>query len=105
MLLDWNAMFEIEEKLTARRGGAWVSLSDLQDVTKLSIADMRTVIWGALIHEDAGLSEHDVGKMVHMGNSAYVCERLAEAFNQGDEQDPAEGQTGNGKDPLAETAG
>lgn len=107
MLLDWNAMYVIEERLTARRGGVWVSLSDLQDVTKLSIADMRTVIWGALVHEDESLTEHDVGKMVHMGNSAYVCEKLADAFSQEDEKDPAEDPptTGDGKDPLAGTVG
>ena len=58
MVIDWNAMFEIEQRLTTRRGGGvWVSMQDLGDVSKLSIADMRTVIWGSLIHEDEALTE------------------------------------------------
>ncbi len=105
MLIDWNAMYVIEEKISARRGSAWISMQDLGDVTKLSIADMRTVIWGALVHEDESLTERQVGAMVHMGNSSYVCDKLAEAFDQDDEDKP----TGevivpdaekNGSDPL-----
>ena len=110
MLLDWNAMYVIEESISARRGGIWISMQDLGDVTKLSIADMRTVIWGALVHEDSNLTERDVGAMVHMGNTAYVCEKLSEAFGSDDEGTPAEASKEsnpikNGSDPLGETAG
>lgn len=109
MLIDWNAMYVIEEKISARRGSVWISMQDLGDVTKLSIADMRTVIWGALVHEDEGLTEKQVGAMVHMGNSSYVCDKLSEAFDQEDEKDPDE-PTGpdaakNGSDPLDVVAG
>ncbi len=108
MMIDWNAMYLIEEKLTERRGGAWVSMQDLQDITSLSVADMRTVIWAALIHEDEKLTEKQVGAMVHMGNMKYVCDRLAQAM-AGDDQ--AEGQTTeggaerNGSDPLEKAGG
>ena len=110
MLIDWNAMYVIEEKISARRGTVWVSMQDLGDVTKLSIADMRTVIWGALVHEEESLTEKQVGAMVHMGNSGYVCDKLAEAMNQEDEKDPTvetgpSDQAKNGSDPLDGAAG
>ncbi len=109
MLIDWNAMFVIEEKISARRGSVWVSMQDLGDVTKLSIADMRTVIWGALVHEDESLTERQVGAMVHMGNSGYVCDKLAEAFDQEDEDEAGEAigpkAEKNGSDPLDGAAG
>lgn len=107
MVIDWNAMYLIEETISARRGGAWISLQDLGDMTKLSIADMRTVIWGALIHEDEGLTEKQVGAMIHMGNSAYVCDKLAEAM-AGDDEDKTEevpAAHGNGTDPLDAAGG
>jgi hypothetical protein len=110
MVIDWNAMFEIEQRLTQRRGGGvWVSMQDLGDVSKLSIADMRTVIWGSLIHEDEALTEKQVGAMVHGGNQGYVCDKLAEAM-AGDEE-ATEETTGrptaqkNGSDPLGGDAG
>jgi hypothetical protein len=107
MLIDWNAMYLVEERLTQRRNSKeWVSWQTLGDVTKLSIADMRTVIWAALIHEDNALKEHDVGSFVHSGNMDYVCEKLAEAFNQsGDEDEKEEGKKENGADPLEEAGG
>lgn len=107
MLIDWNAMYLIEEKITIRRGGAWISMQALGDISKLSIADMRTVIWGSLVHEDEALTEKDVGKMIHGGNQEYVSEKLAEAFNT---DSPAEGEAQsknptNGTDPLAGATG
>lgn len=105
MLIDWNAMFMIEEAITKRKGGAWISLQDLGDVKMLSIADMRTIIWGSLIHEDEALTEKQVGAMVHPQNSGYVCDKLAELLS-GDEDDEEEkpassgGSAKNGSDPL-----
>lgn len=110
MMFDWNAMYLIEERITARRGGGWVSMQILGDLTKLSIADMRTVIWGSLVHEDEGLTEKDVGKMIHMGNTAYVCEKMAEAMDQGEDASADDSSekvkpSQNGKDPLEGAAG
>ncbi len=107
MLLDWNALYLIEERLTQRRNSKeWVSFQQLGDITKLSIADMRTVIWGALVHEDEKLTEKQVGSMVHSGNQDYVCEKLAEAFDQsGDDDEQASSGKENGADPLAKTDG
>ena len=107
MLVDWSAMYSIEEAITKRRGGPWVSLQDLGDLSKVSIADMRTLVWGSLIHEDPKLTEGQVGKWVHMGNAEYVCEKLAEAMGADDKEEkpnPAPASD-NGKASLPATDG
>ncbi len=107
MLVDWSAMYCIEEAITKRRGGPWVSLQDLGDLAKVSIADMRTLVWGSLIHEDPKLTEDQVGKMIHMGNSEYVCEKLAEVMGAGSGEETKQPATAsdNGKASLPATDG
>jgi len=102
--MDWNAMYKAEEALTKRRGGAWVSMQSLGDITRLSIADMRSVIWAALSHEDESLTESQVGAMIHMGNMDYVCEKLAESMDQTGVTESPNGK-GDGASPLAVTGG
>jgi len=109
MLVDWNAMYKIEEAITQRRGGPWVSMQSLGDISKLAIADMRSVVWGSLLYEDPAITEDLVGRVVHMGNMEYVCERLAIAMGGGEEgeeklPDPATAGD-NGKPSLPVTDG
>lgn len=82
-------------------------MKELEDISKLSIADMRSVVWGALLHEDDKLTEDQVGSFVHMGNMEYVCEQLALAMGGGDEgvETAPATPSDNGKPSLQETGG
>lgn len=67
-----NSLAEIEEKLGV-------------PVQKLAEAEMgmkavRVFLWAGLIHEDAELTEREVGEMVDFDNFQYVQEKIAEAF-------------------------
>lgn len=74
-----NAMAEIEDKLG-------VSLEDMGDI-KMSIKNVRTILWAGLIHEDPELTEQEVGDMVDMNNMEYVQEQVALAFGGGGKND------------------
>ncbi|MGG3561651.1 hypothetical protein ABES03_08605 [Neobacillus rhizosphaerae] len=67
-----NALAEIEDQLG-------VPLAELQNV-KMTMKNVRVILWAGLIHEDKELTQEDVGEMVDLGNMEYVQERVAEAF-------------------------
>lgn len=69
---DLNAIAELEDK-------TGVEVSDMAEM-KMSIKNVRAMLWAGLIHEDEDLTEKEVGAMVNMHNMEYVQEKLAEAF-------------------------
>jgi hypothetical protein len=69
---DLNAMAELEDKLG-------IEVSEMENM-KMSIKNVRAMLWAGLIHEDEELTEKEVGAMVNMQNMNYVQERLTEAF-------------------------
>jgi hypothetical protein len=53
-----NSLAEIEERLGLN------SIGEILDTLKaLSMRTLRTLLWAGLIHEDASLTEHQVGEM------------------------------------------
>jgi len=75
---DLNALAEVEEKLG-------ISIAQFADVP-ISIRTIRTLIWAGLIHEDADITEKDVGAWIGPGGLSMtdamgaVGKALAEAF-------------------------
>lgn len=99
MRMDWNAMYLAEESISKRSPGKWVSIQSFTDLTKVSVADIRSLIWASLVHEDKDLTEWDVGRMIHAGNQEYVCECLVKAMEAG------ASTNGDGAGPLAKGDG
>jgi DNA mismatch repair protein MutH len=71
-----NALAEIEDQLG-------VPLSEMKDV-KMTIKNVRVILWAGLIHEDAELTQEEVGNMVDLGNFEEVQQKIAEAFAMAD---------------------
>jgi hypothetical protein len=67
-----NALAEIEDRLG-------VPLSEMKDV-KMTIKNVRVILWAGLIHEDKDLTLEEVGEMVDLGNFEEVQTKVAEAF-------------------------
>lgn len=67
-----NALAEIEDKLG-------VAMADMKDI-KMTIKNVRVILWAGLIHEDKELTIEEVGDMVDMSNFEEVQEKVAEAF-------------------------
>ena len=67
-----NALAEIEEKLGVKL--------DQLDKMEMGIKELRTFLWAGLIHEDAGLTETEVGNMVDFDNMEYINQKITEAF-------------------------
>jgi hypothetical protein len=67
-----NALAEIEDILG-------VPLSEMENV-KMTIKNVRVILWAGLIHEDPELTQEEVGNMVDLGNFKEVQEKVAEAF-------------------------
>jgi hypothetical protein len=68
-----NALAEIEDRLG-------VPLSEMGNV-KMTIKNVRVILWAGLIHEDKELTPEDVGDMVDISNFEEVQEKVAEAFS------------------------
>lgn len=67
-----NALAEIEDQLG-------VPLAELQNV-KMTIKNIRVILWAGLIHEDSELTQEQVGEMVDLNNIEEVQQKIAEAF-------------------------
>jgi hypothetical protein len=67
-----NALAEIEDILG-------VPLSELENI-KMSIKNVRVILWAGLIHEDPTLTQEEVGNWVDLGNFKEVQEKVAQAF-------------------------
>jgi hypothetical protein len=67
-----NALAEIEDQLG-------VPLSEMGNL-KMTIKNVRIILWSGLIHEDKELTPEDVGNMVDLGNFEEVQQKVAEAF-------------------------
>lgn len=67
-----NSLAEIEDRLG-------VPLSEMGDM-KMTIKNVRVILWAGLIHEDPELTEQEVGNMVDLENFQEVQDKVAEAF-------------------------
>ncbi|WP_353856783.1 hypothetical protein [Bacillus sp. Bos-x628] len=72
---DLNSLIEVEESLG-------ITLAEIGE--NLSIKAMRTLLTAGLRHEDAELTEHQVGSMITMDNMADVQEALSVAMGGND---------------------
>ncbi|PEM65338.1 hypothetical protein CN613_25690 [Bacillus pseudomycoides] len=70
-----NALAEIEDKLG-------IQLQDMASI-KLGMKNIRSILWAGLLHEDAELTEEQVGSFVDMTNFADVQAKVNEAFSGG----------------------
>lgn len=66
-----NTLVDVEDKLG-------FSLSEMGD--KVSIKVMRTLLHAGLKHEDASLTEEQVGELISMDNITVVQEALGKAM-------------------------
>lgn len=73
-----NALAEMEDQLG-------VPLSELKDV-KMTIKNVRVILWAGLIHEDKEISIEEVGDMVDLGNLEEVQLKVTEAFAMSQEK-------------------
>jgi hypothetical protein len=71
-----NALAEIEDQLG-------VPLSEMGEI-KMTIKNVRVILWSGLIHEDPELTQEEVGNMVDLENMQEVQEKIAEAFAMAD---------------------
>jgi hypothetical protein len=67
-----NALAEIED-------GLGVPLSEMENI-KMTMKNIRVILWSGLIHEDPELTQVEVGNMVDLNNMQEVQEKVAEAF-------------------------
>jgi hypothetical protein len=70
-----NALAEIEDQLG-------VPLAEMENV-KMTMKNIRVILWAGLIHEDKELTQEDVGELVDLNNIQTVQEKVAEAFAMG----------------------
>lgn len=68
-----NSLIDIEEKLG-------VPMEEMGDI-KMSIKNVRVLLWAGLTHEDEKLTERQVGAMVNLTNLGAVQEKVTEAFS------------------------
>jgi len=84
---DFNAFIDFED-VTGK------ALAEIGQTP--SIRELRALVWAAL--QDDGLTEEDVGAMLHMGNVEYISEKIQEALEkhtpEGDEGNPPKTGTG-----------
>lgn len=73
-----NALAEIEDALG-------VPLAELQTV-KMTMKNIRVILWAGLIHEDEDLTQLEVGNMVDLNNMEEVQTKVAEAFAMAQEK-------------------
>lgn len=71
-----NALAEIEDVLG-------VKIHEMHTLS-LGMKNIRTILWAGLIHEDAELTEEQVGAMVDVSNIAEVQAKVNEAFTGGE---------------------
>jgi Phage tail tube protein, GTA-gp10 len=71
---DLNALVELEEKMG-------VPLSEMGEM-KITIRNVRAMLWAGLIHENEELTEKEVGGLVDMQNMEEVQVAISEAFNK-----------------------
>lgn len=67
-----NALAEVEDRLGFR-------LDEIEG-KKLSIKQIRSLLFCGLMHEDENLTEEMIGDMIDLGNIKYVQEKMSEAF-------------------------
>ena len=73
ILFDLNALAELEEK--------YGSLDDAFGMMqKGSIKATRTMLWAGLLHEDEGLSERDVGKLIDVAHLGDILDAITQAM-------------------------
>jgi hypothetical protein len=68
-----NSLAEIEDALG-------VPLSEMGNI-KMTIKNVRVILWAGLIHEDKELTIEEVGDFVDLTNFEEVQTKVAEAFS------------------------
>ncbi len=68
-----NAMIDFEES-TGR------SLMGQESMEKMSMKDLRTLLWACLRDDDTELTQEQVGAMVTMDKMEHITESLTKAF-------------------------
>lgn len=71
---DLNALVELEDKLG-------VPLSEMGNM-KITIRNIRSMLWAGILHEAPELTEAEIGKYVDMGNMEEVQTAISQAFNK-----------------------
>lgn len=75
--LDFNALAIIEDR-------TGVNILDPNALTdNLTVKKTRSIMYALLKHEDAELTEEDVGAWLHPGNLAHMVAKLTEAVSAG----------------------
>lgn len=70
---DLNALAEIEDKLG-------INIYEMHKI-KVGMKNIRTILWAGLLHEDAELTEEQVGSFVNITNIGEVQAKVSEAFS------------------------
>lgn len=75
LLLDLNALITLQEKTGKNmlRGEGWAQFTDPDP------AQIRLLLWAALLHEDPELTPEQVGTLIHTGNLEAVQRALEAA--------------------------
>ncbi|SHH05865.1 hypothetical protein [Tepidibacter thalassicus] len=74
LLFDLNSFCELEDRF----GSIQKAFEELQ---KGSVKGIRTLLWAGLIHEDEGLTEKEVGKMITLEKLNEVVDIISKAIS------------------------
>lgn len=75
MLFDLNALCELED--------SYDSVFDaFEDIQKMKMKSIRSILHASLAHEDDSLTLKDVGKLVNTNNVHFIVEKLTQALNE-----------------------
>lgn len=77
LLFDFWALRLAEKQIFQDWG---VKTSVVAVLADLTITDLNTLLWAALLHEDPNLTLEQVGHMVHPKNLDYVADKVTVAF-------------------------
>ena len=92
LIFDFKAL-RIAEKQIFADWGVKVSVIKVlgPDIT---VTDLTTLLWAALLHEDANLTINHVGELLHLQNIEYIAKKVEEAFVTQAAADEGEGTEG-----------
>ncbi len=91
-LLDLNAIEAFEETT----GINLMEKSSL-DTQKMSIKELKALVWAGLLHEDSDLTIRQVGSMVHTGNMLELTSAITEAMSNSMPENKETGSAAGGK--------
>lgn len=71
---DLNALVELEDKMG-------VPLSEMGEM-KITIRNVRSMLWAGILHENAEITEKEIGSHVDMENMEEVQSAISKAFSK-----------------------